>query len=174
MGIEDRLQQLEELVREAKSLPLSSSARIEREEVLEIIEGAREELPDEIKQARWIVKDREELLGKARHDAELIVDKARAEQARLVAAEEVVRAAGEEAERVLAEANQRARELRLEAEDYVDAKLAEFEIALDKTRQAIDRSISQVQRGRERLRGAPVTPAEEEFGGRQVFDEEEA
>jgi hypothetical protein len=170
-----RLQQLEDLIREARSMPLSTSAIVNRDELLEVIESARKELPEEIKQARWVVKDREELLGKGRRDAEALVVKARSERDRLVSEQEVVRAAGEEAERVLAEADQRAREMRLEAEDYVDAKLAQFEVALEKTSAALQRSIGQVQKGRDRLRG--MTPAQEEFGDDTVegelFDGEE-
>jgi hypothetical protein len=162
VDIVGRLQQLENMVREARSVPLSTSAIVGREEVLEIIEAARNELPEEIKQARWVVKDREELLDKARRDAEALVERGRAERDRLVAEQEVVRAAREESERVLAGADQRAREMRLEAEDYVDHKLAQFEIALEKTSAALERSIAAAQRGRERLRGASV--AEEEFG----------
>ena len=175
MDLVARLQQLEDLVREARSMPLSTSAIVNRDELLEVIESARKELPEEIKQARWVVKDREELLGKGRRDAEAMVVKARAERDRLVSEQEVVRAAAEEAERVLAEADQRAREMRLEAEDYVDAKLAQFEVALEKTAAALHRSIGQVQKGRDRLRG--MTPAQEEFGDDTVegelFDGEE-
>jgi hypothetical protein len=163
VDIVGRLQQLETMVREARSVPLSTSAIVGRDEVLEIIEAARNDLPEEIKQARWVVKDREELLEKARHDAEALVERGRAERDRLVSEQEVVRAAKEEAERILSEADQRSREMRLESEDYVDAKLAQFEIALEKTADALHRSIAQAQRGRERLRGGSA--AEEEFGG---------
>jgi cell division septum initiation protein DivIVA len=157
-----RLQQIEELVQEAKSMPLSSSVLINREEILEIIEAARGELPEEIKQARWVVKDREELLAKARRDGESIAERAMQERARLVSREEIVRGAQEEVERLLSEAREQARQMRLEAEDYVDAKLAQFEIALDKVRQELEHSIAQAQRGRDKLRG--ITPAQEEFG----------
>src|SRR3972149_6237364 len=83
MALAALLQQLEGLVREAKSMPLSSSALLNREEVLELIEEMKGALPEEIKQARWVGKDREELLGKARRDAEAIVEEARAEQLRM-------------------------------------------------------------------------------------------
>ena len=63
MDIGGRLEQLEELIREAKSMPLSSSVLINRDEVLEMIEEMRKVLPEEIKQARWIVRDRDEPRG---------------------------------------------------------------------------------------------------------------
>ena len=76
MDIAARLQQLQEIVEQAKSMPLSSSVLVNKEEVLQLIEAAQGELPEEIKQARWVVKDREELLAKARRDGEAIVEKA--------------------------------------------------------------------------------------------------
>jgi uncharacterized protein (DUF3084 family) len=162
LDIGARLQQIVELIEQAKSMPLSSSVLVNREEIMELLEAARGELPDEIKQARWVVKDREELLTKARRDGEAVLQKAREERARMLSEEEVVRGAQEEAQQILAEAREQARQLRLEAEDYVDAKLAQYEIALDKTWKELQKSIAQVQRGRDKLRG--VGPAQEEFG----------
>ena len=171
MDISARIQQIEELVQGAKSMPLSSSVLVNKEEMLELIEAARNELPDEIRQARWVVKDREELLAKARHDGELLVQRARDERGRLVSQEEVIRVAHEEADRLLAEAREQARKIRLEAEDYVDAKLAQFEIALDRIRAEVERPTAQVQGGGEKL-GGSAPPAEEELG--EELSEQEA
>jgi vacuolar-type H+-ATPase subunit H len=165
MDLSARIHQLEEMVRDAKSMPLSSSALMNRDEVLELIEQMKDSLPDEIKQARWIVKDREELLAKARRDAEAMVEQAREEQLRLASHEAVVQRAQEEAERILQDASEDGRRLRLESEDYVDAKLAQLEGALQRiledvivTNQSLGRTIDQVQAGREKLRGTvPAT-----------------
>jgi F0F1-type ATP synthase membrane subunit b/b' len=174
MDLTSRIQELEDLVRDAKSMPLSSSALLNRDEVLELIDELKTALPDEIKQARWVVKDREELLAKARRDAEVMVEQARAEQLRLASHEAVVERANEESERVLQQAEDDARKLRLEAEDYVDAKLAQLENALQKiledmigSNDALSRTIDQVVAGREKLRGvAPTTGVE--FGDGEV------
>jgi len=154
------------MVRDAKSMPLSSSALLNRDEVLDLIEDLKAALPDEIKQARWVVKDREELLAKARRDAEAMVEQARAEQLRLASHEAVMQRAKEEAERIVQEADEDARRLRLEAEDYVDAKLAQLEGTLQKiledtiaSNDALSKTIDQVVAGREKLRGA--TPSSE-------------
>ncbi len=168
MDLSSRIHQLEEMVREAKSMPLSSSALLNRDEVLELIEQMKDALPDEIKQARWIVKDREELLAKARRDAEAMVEQARQEQLRLASHEAVVQKANDESERILQEAGEDARRLRLEAEDYVDAKLAQLEGQLQRiledmigSNQSLSRTIDQVQGGREKLRGRiPSTNAD--------------
>jgi cell division septum initiation protein DivIVA len=161
MDLATRLSELEELVRDAKSMPLSSSALLNRDEVLVLIEELKDSLPEEIKQARWVVKDREELLAKARRDAEAMVETARAEQLRMASHEAVVQRAKEESERIVHEANEDARRLRLEAEDYADAKLAQLEAALQKiledttaSNEVLSRTIDQVIAGREKLRGA--------------------
>ena len=161
MDLTSRLSELEEMVRDAKSMPLSSSALLNRDEVLDLIEDLKSSLPDEIKQARWVVKDREELLAKARRDAEAMVEQARAEQLRLASHEAVMQRAKDEAERIVQEAEEDARKLRLEAEDYVDAKLAQLEGTLQKiledmivSNDGLSRTIDQVVAGREKLRGA--------------------
>jgi F0F1-type ATP synthase membrane subunit b/b' len=164
MDLTARLSQLEEMVRDAKSMPLSSSALLNRDEVLDLIEDLKAALPDEIKQARWVVKDREELLAKARRDAEAMVEQARAEQLRLASHEAVMQRAKEEAERIVQEADEDARRLRLDSEDYVDAKLAQLEGTLQKileetiaSNDALSKTIDQVVAGREKLRGATPT-----------------
>jgi vacuolar-type H+-ATPase subunit H len=182
MDLAGRLQKLEEMVRDAKSMPLSSSALVNRDEVLDMLKDMQETLPEEIKQARWIVKDREDLLGKARQDAERIVEQAKEDQLRMARKEEVVHRAEEEADRIVAEAEQHAMDARAEAESYVDARLAQFEIALRRileeaqsTTRALAKTLDQVEVGRDRLR-APTTAAEQEFGTEpeaQLFDAEE-
>jgi vacuolar-type H+-ATPase subunit H len=173
-----QLQQLEDLVREAKSMPLSSSALVGREEVLDLIAEMKAALPEEIKQARWVVKDREELLAKARRDAEAIVEEARAQQLHMATQEAIVQRAAQEADRIGSEAEEDARRMRLEAEDYVDAKLAQFEAVLQRiteellaTSDQVARTIDQVEAGRQKLRG--VSPATNpEIGPDVAFPED--
>jgi vacuolar-type H+-ATPase subunit H len=190
MDISGRIQQLEEMVVEAKSMPLSTSVLVNREEALELIQEMRAALPEEIKQARWVVKDREQLLTKARKDSEGIIQQALEEQHRLASQEEVVRAATREAERILDEARSEANQIRHEAEDYMDQRLAAFEATLGKTLEQIaqvreaqehavgriqdqlNRTLQQVERGRERLRGTSLAEEELAEGGAEGSAEE--
>jgi len=180
MDLAARLEQLDELVRDAKSMPLSSSVLVNREEILELIAEMKEALPEEIKRARWIVRDREELLTKAREDGERMVEQAREEQLRMARKEEIVARATTEADRVVSEGEERARSMVAEAEDYVDGKLAQFENSIRKILEAsqastksLNRTLDQVELGRERLRG-PATVAEAELAPEsELFDEEE-
>jgi cell division septum initiation protein DivIVA len=152
MDLIERIEELQVLVEEAKAVPLSSSAVINREEFLDLLAQLKEEVPDEIRQARWMAKDREELLARARKEAERIIAEAREQRDRLLSRTEIVHAAQREAERITDEAKERAAKMQLDAEDYIDQKLAAFEILLDKT-------MKTVGKGREQLRGERSTGA---------------
>ena len=144
--LERKLAELENLVADAKAVPLSASIMLNRSEIDEILEEFRAAMPEELKQARWLLKERDEVVAQARVDAETILEEAREQKRAMVAKTEVVQAAAREADRIVDDAKEHARQIRLEAEDYVDAKLANFEIVLAKTLKA-------VERGREKLRG---------------------
>ena len=140
------LDAIERITADARSMPLSSSVMVNRGELVALLRQLREAMPEELSRARYVVRDHDLILENARTDAAEIVAEARAEHERLVSEQHVVRAAREESERIVDAAHGTARQMRLEAEDYVDAKLANFEVVLHKT-------LTAVERGRERLRG---------------------
>jgi cell division septum initiation protein DivIVA len=150
--VEAKLHQLERLVGDAKTVPLSASVMLNRAEIDGIVADLREALPDELTQARWVVKERDEILERAQVDADEILADARAERERLISEQEVAKGAAAAADRIVGDAREHARRIRLEAEDYVDAKLANFEVVLHKT-------LSAVERGRQKLRGGLDTDA---------------
>ena len=145
-GPEALIEKLAELVADARSMPLSSSALVNRQEVLDLIELLRGSLPDEITRARSILKDGEEVLERAGHEAQRVLERARQERERLLSKTEIVQAAAREADRLVADAESTSKRIRAEAEAYVESKLANFEVVLQKTLQA-------VERGRQRLAG---------------------
>ena len=118
----------------ARALPLSSSVKLDnKEEILELLREASERLPEEVRQGRWMLKEREEYLAATKRQAEELVESARSEAQRLVQRTEILKEAQAQARRVMEEARDEARRLRLEAEDYADQKLAHFEIVLERT-----------------------------------------
>ncbi len=138
------IDKLDELVHNAKAVPLTDQVRIDREEIWEILDQMRATIPEEIKQARWIVKERQEMLGEARREAERIDMEAREIAQREASQQEVVRLAERQAQQILEAAKQREREIRLVAEDYADEILSTLEVNLGKF-------LGAVQRGREQL-----------------------
>jgi cell division septum initiation protein DivIVA len=154
VDIELVLNELIVMVESAKSMPLSSSAIVPRDELIELIDAARSALPGELARSRRMLQDFDELRQRAEYEAAQLLEAAKAQAAHLVSRTEVARQAKNEAERLVLDADAEARRIRHEAEDYVDRKLASFEIVLDRT-------IRTVQAGRERLTGAPNIPSEE-------------
>ena len=146
MDLIDRIDELQVLVEEAKAVPLSSSAVVDRTELLELLAQLKQEVPEEVRQARWMSRDRDELMERARNEGERIIQEAREQRDRLLSRTEIVHAAQREGERITDEAKDRAAKIRMQAEDYIDQKLAAFEILLNKT-------LGTVAKGREQLRG---------------------
>ncbi|HYO61628.1 MAG TPA: ATPase, partial [Actinomycetota bacterium] len=107
MDLIERIDEMQVLIEEAKSVPLSSSVVINRDEFLEMLAQMKEEVPDEVRQARWMTRDRDELLSRARKEAERIVAEAREQRDRLLSRTEIVHAAEREAERIVDEAKER-------------------------------------------------------------------
>jgi F0F1-type ATP synthase membrane subunit b/b' len=152
------LRRVLDLINAAPKMPLSSTVRLEKDEVVELLEEAVARLPDELRQARWLLKEREEYLAKVQREADDILAAARERAERIVQRTELVREAQRLSRRILEEAQDEARRLRHEAEDYCDQKLAAFEIVLERT-------MKTVQGGREKLQVAPVsTPAPADAG----------
>src|SRR5436189_657097 len=134
---ETLLRRVVEVISNAKSLPLSTSVRIEKDEVLELLEDAIDRLPEELRQARWLLKEREEFLEKVQREGDDILEAARARAERMVQRTEIVRSAQATARRTIEDAQDEARRLRHEAEDYCDQKLAAFEIVLERTSKTV-------------------------------------
>src|SRR5712671_3467567 len=111
------IDKLDDLVHNARPVPLTDQVRVDREEIYDLLDQMRATIPEEIKQARWIVKERQEMLAESKREAERVVKDAREKQDELVSEQEVTREAERAAEQIIADAGAREREIRLGAED---------------------------------------------------------
>lgn len=139
-----RIARLLDWIEQAKTVPFSTSAMVNRDAFADELEALRDGLPAELREAQHLLADRDDVLARAEREAERTLSEAEVERQRLVDGDEVHREAQRQAEDLLADARTRAREVRLEADDYIDEKLAGFEIVLHKT-------LATVERGRSRL-----------------------
>ncbi len=146
MDVMALIDRIEEAMDSGRSLPLMRGRLVDIEKVYEIIDEIRGNFPDELKQARWIVKERQEMLEEAEKEANRILEEARDRAESMASEQEVVRRAAEQAASILDDARQQEREIRLGAEDYADEMLANLEVNLGKL-------LTAVQRGRDRLQG---------------------
>jgi hypothetical protein len=149
------LRQVIDMIATAGTVPLSSSPRINREEVLEMLEEAVSRLPDELKQARWLLKERNEFITRTRHEADEILDASRVQAERMVQRQEIVRAAEAKARHTLDDSEAECRRRMRETEDWCDRRLASFQIVLDKVSRT-------VVLGRERLNALNDQPEDDE------------
>lgn len=167
LDTESLLRRVIEIIEGTRALPLSSSVKLDnKEEVLELLDEACHRLPEETRQARWLLKEREEFLAKMQREGDDIVKAARLQAERMVQRTEIVREAQATARRNVEAGHDEARRLRLEAEDYCDQKLAAFEVVLD-------RVIKTVSAGREKLSVTPPPPGEggPRFGALDIDEE---
>jgi cell division septum initiation protein DivIVA len=146
VDVQKKLDEIVAAVSSARAMPMSASCVINRADLLARLEELRAALPDSLAQAQELIGGREQLVEQARQEAERIIESAHAERGSLISGTEIARRSQEEADRILAEARQEAEEIRAEADDYVDSKLANFEVVLTKT-------LGSVGRGREKLLG---------------------
>nr|WSX49582.1 cell division initiation protein [Streptomyces sp. NBC_00974] len=146
MDVQKKLDEIVAAVGSARSMPMSASCVINRAELLAHLEEVRGALPGSLAQAQELIGGREQMVEEARREAERIIESAHAHRGSLISDTEVARRSQDEADRILADARREAEEIRAEADDYVDSKLANFEVVLTKT-------IGSVDRGREKLLG---------------------
>jgi len=167
-GLEDLLYDLRELIETARMMPMSASVLVNRDEALTLIEDALASLPPELREARFLLKEREEYLAEARREGAALVDAARVQAERMVERTEISREARRTSEEIMSAAEADARRLRHEAEEYIETRLIAFE-------EVLGRTIATIRKGRERLQvplpSAP--PEEEEEPGVPVFDQDE-
>ncbi|OEJ33914.1 DivIVA domain-containing protein [Streptomyces subrutilus] len=146
MDVQKKLDEIVAAVGGARSMPMSASCVINRAELLAQLEEVRQALPGSLAQAQELIGGREQLVEDARREAERIIESAHSQRGSLISDTEIARRSQAEADRILEEARREADEIRAEADDYVDSKLANFEVVLTKT-------IGSVDRGREKLLG---------------------
>jgi hypothetical protein len=159
--VEALLRRVRELIDGARPVALSAQqVKVDRDELLDLLDQAIERLPDEVRSARWLMKDRDQFLARSQREADDILAAARGQAERMVQRSEVAKAAEAKARRVLDEARAEGGRRRNEADDYCDKRLAQLETVLEK-------AMTVVATGRARLRGsgAAATGASRDAGG---------
>jgi len=157
--VEGIMRQAREVVASARPMPLSASSMINKEDLLGMLDEAIARLPDDLRAARWLLKEREEFLAKVRREGDEILEMARSQAERLVQRTEVVRTAEQRARQLVEMAREETRRMRRETEDYCDQKLATFEASLTDARDTIAtgrRKLQETVLDRERRQQAEV------------------
>lgn len=127
------LDDLRQRVVTAKAVPMSASVMVHKKETLAKVDELRALVTDAFGQARTVLERSDDLVETGRAQAAELIAQAQAEAAELVSAEAVHRQAESVASEVVKGASQEAGVARAEVDDYVDRKLAHFEVVLSRT-----------------------------------------
>ncbi len=141
---------------EAKSVPLSGNIIVDRDKFLGNLEQIRADLPDELRAARWMVREREAFIARTNEKAREIVDRARKEADELVSDSNIVAEAVEEANVLVRRAEGEARRLRLETEDDIEKKLQRIESLLGETMGQIQAARNEFHQARPKAPDVPI------------------
>lgn len=140
------MEEFEDLISKSKRVPLTSNVIINEGKIYDFLDKLKASFPEEFKQARWIVKERDQVLDDSRKEADRIVKEAQENANNLILETEIIKKAQREAELIIKQSETKAREMRLEVEDYIDSKLANLEATLQKL-------LLSIKKGRDKLSG---------------------
>ena len=159
MEIFTLLETLEDILEKGKTLPFTEKCIVEKNELLDIIKEIRLNLPDELKQAKWIREERERIIAEAQKDAEDILKEADNKIISMVDEHEITRKAYKKRDEIIAEANERYREYNRDANNYADEILSNIENNMIKlgenlsaVEEAIRNSLETIQNNRKELK----------------------
>ena len=121
----DRLEAL--LVESRSFLPFTSNVILNRDQFFDIINQMRISIPEEVKKAQRVHRERDRVIAQANEEAERIIALANEQAAKRVTEHEIIQQAGEKAEIVLERARREAQEIRYGADDYARSVLQQLE-----------------------------------------------
>ena len=114
------LEELEQVVDEGRSSPFSNKVKVDKDEIFEIIDEIKMKLPNEIKQSKWVIEERNKILVDAQKEADEMLKEAEVRLSKLVEEHAVTQKAYEQAAEIMDAAKKSAKEMRLGAIDYAD------------------------------------------------------
>ena len=165
------------MVAQARGLPLGGNVVMERRRLLDMIDQMRVAVPPEVREARAIADQREEILARARQEADQVIAEAQSQVEDRLANSRVVQAAEERGRELIRQAEERVSTIVREAEEQVRVRLAQSETAANQQMDEADRYALEmlrkleaqltsftttVQAGIESLEAKPAEPEEEE------------
>lgn len=137
--VQDLVSEMIIAISEAKTIPASGKVIVDREQMLQTLELLRERLPEELRAARWMVRERETFVARTNERVRDLVQRARHKVDEMVSETNIIAEATEEANILVRRAEDQAHRIRLEAEDYAEDRLQRLEgllsRVLDQTRE---------------------------------------
>jgi cell division septum initiation protein DivIVA len=152
MDVVENIEAAIAIIEEARSVPLSASCVINRSEMLQLLDKIKVSFPNDLAKAISIQREKDNILEQAHVQAESVIQQAREEVARMVEQTTIVSSARKEAAKILADAKSDCEKDREEIEEYIDSRLANLEVILNKT-------LDVISKGRDNLNGVETKHA---------------
>lgn len=159
---------LENLIASSRRMPLTNQIIIKEPDILNIVDQLRTTIPEEIKQARRIIQDKERILAQAQAEANALLARARNESEQAVNREGLLKAAEARSQELVRRAEEAAEQLKNEADSYVIETLRALRDHLSSIETDIGRSILSVEKGLASLEGEPENVTGDEEQGMPV------
>lgn len=125
--VDDYLQLIEDALRSARKVPFSDMVMVDRDEMLYFAKMLREQLPNELRQARWLLQQHRQFILEARKEADMILRDAENKMARMIDEHEVTQSAMAESQRIVDQATAQSRNLQEQTLDYAKQVLSDLE-----------------------------------------------
>jgi cell division septum initiation protein DivIVA len=139
------IDRLESLINEAKRLPLTSGVIVNQDEFLKVIDQMRITIPQEIREARRLKEEREQVIARALAEAEEIVAEAKGQVDGLLTDEELLKAAREESAKIIEQARREAEKVRKGADEYAIEVLGQLQDQLMALQTTIQNGLDYLQ-----------------------------
>ena len=131
MKVLELLDELDEIIEVASSVPVVRKVMVDPNEFREIVKEIRLELPDEIQQAQWIKNERQRILDEAKAEYESILNEARQKADALVENDEITVKAKARADEILRIAQENSQVMKMSILDYTDSMLYNLQEKVD-------------------------------------------
>ena len=151
MEIMALIDRLEEMVQQATRVPLTGKILLDPDELLSLVDELREVVPQEIREANRVARDRETILAEAREQAEEILREAKALAAQLTSEAAVTKEAQSQADELIDQAKRVAREIRQNALEWADELFARTQPERERLAADTQRAVAAVRKAREEL-----------------------
>lgn len=150
MDILHLVDRLEEVIKESTRLPFKGLRLVDERRIWPLIDQMRISVPEEVRRAERVVRERERTMAQTQEEAERILSLARSEAAQLVAEHSITRAAEERAAAIRKQAEIEAEKIRIGADEYAFEVLCNLEQELKRALTVIENGIRTIQAERER------------------------
>lgn len=146
MDILELIDNLEDAIESSTGVPLTGKCLINKEEIFELVQEIRLQLPEDLKQAKWVKEERQRILFEAQKEAEGIVKHAEDKIVALINENEITRRAEEQAREIVENAQKTAKEIRIGTREYADGVLADLEAIISDIKSSVFKSMTEVSK----------------------------